>query len=84
MLDLRARIVNDFLARETIVRMDWPAYSPDLYPIGHAWDMLQTRISQCLVSPTTLNDLADALVHEWHQTPQQLYQNLVLSFPRTC
>lgn len=80
----RARVVNDYLARESIERMEWPAYSPDLNPIEHAWDALQTRISQLPVAPTTLNDLADALVQEWQQIPNQVFQNLVLSFTRRC
>ena len=31
----RARVVQDYLERVTIERMDWPARSPDLNPIGH-------------------------------------------------
>lgn len=80
----RARVVNDYLERESIVRMDWPAYSPDLNPIEHAWDALQTRISQLPVAPTTLDELTDALVQEWAQIPNQVFQNLVLSFTRRC
>jgi hypothetical protein len=41
----RARIVNGYLQQETFERMDWPAKSSDLYPIKHAWDILQRRIS---------------------------------------
>ena len=36
--------LNAYLERETIVRMDWPARSPDLIPIEHAWDILQIAI----------------------------------------
>ncbi|GFT07101.1 transposable element Tc3 transposase [Trichonephila clavipes] len=32
---LRANIVDECLQSEDITRMDWPAYSPDLNPIGH-------------------------------------------------
>ncbi|GBN26927.1 Transposable element Tcb2 transposase [Araneus ventricosus] len=31
----RARLVDNFLFDEGILRMDWPAYSPDMNPIEH-------------------------------------------------
>ncbi|GFX18293.1 transposable element Tc3 transposase [Trichonephila clavipes] len=36
----RANIVNEFLQSKDITSMDWPEYSPDVYPIDHVWDML--------------------------------------------
>ncbi|GFX78157.1 transposable element Tcb1 transposase [Trichonephila clavipes] len=41
----RANIVDECLQSEDITRMDWPAYSPDLNPIKHVWDMLGRRIA---------------------------------------
>ena len=32
----RAHVTDAYLERETIVRLDWPARSPDLNPIEHA------------------------------------------------
>ncbi|GFT66809.1 transposable element Tcb1 transposase [Trichonephila clavipes] len=40
----RAKIVDECLQSEDITRMDWLAYSPDLNPIEHVWDMLGRRI----------------------------------------
>ncbi|KFM69431.1 hypothetical protein X975_20349, partial [Stegodyphus mimosarum] len=36
----RARIVDDYLQQETIMRMEWPARFLDLNPIEHVWDAL--------------------------------------------
>ncbi|GFU08343.1 transposable element Tcb2 transposase [Trichonephila clavipes] len=36
----RANIVDECLQSEDITRMDWLAYSPDLNPKEHVWDML--------------------------------------------
>ena len=47
-----ARVTKEYLQAATIERMDLPARSPDLNPIEHAWDMLQTAISARPVQPT--------------------------------
>ncbi|GFY10502.1 uncharacterized protein TNCV_2565301 [Trichonephila clavipes] len=36
---------DECLQSEDIIRMDWPAYSSDLNPIEHVWDMLGQRIA---------------------------------------
>ncbi|GFU19724.1 transposable element Tcb1 transposase [Trichonephila clavipes] len=36
----RANIVDECLQSEDITRVDWLAYSPDLNPKQHVWDML--------------------------------------------
>ncbi|GFV58355.1 transposable element Tcb2 transposase [Trichonephila clavipes] len=59
-----ANLVEDSLFEEGIVRIDWPACSPDMNPIEHVWDALGRR-----VAPQTLQELETALLEEWTEYP---------------
>ncbi|GFX89092.1 transposable element Tc3 transposase [Trichonephila clavipes] len=59
-----ANIVDECLQSENNTRMDWPAYSPDLNPIEHVWDMLGRRIAARQLPPTCLSELQRALLDE--------------------
>jgi transposase len=80
----RARIGNEYLQRETIEGMDWPAKSSDLNPTEHAWDILQHRISNRQNQPNSLQELADALVDEWSRISQVEFQTLIRIFQNRC
>ncbi|GFT62374.1 DDE_3 domain-containing protein [Trichonephila clavipes] len=56
--------------------MDWPAYSPDLNPIEHVWDMLGRQIA------ARQPELRRALFDEWCNIRQDQIVNLILSMPR--
>ncbi|GFU89233.1 transposable element Tc3 transposase [Trichonephila clavipes] len=78
----RANIADECLLSKDITRMDWPAYSPDLNPIEHVWDMLGRRIAARQPPPTCLPELRRALLDEWCNIPQDQIDNLILSMPR--
>ncbi|GFW32891.1 transposable element Tc3 transposase [Trichonephila clavipes] len=78
----RANIVDECLQSEDITRMDWPAYSPDLNPIEHVWDILGRRIAARQPPPTFPPDLRRALLNEWCNIPEDQIDNLILSMPR--
>ncbi|GFS96071.1 kinesin-like protein [Trichonephila clavipes] len=79
-----ANIVDESLQSEDIPRMDWPAYSPDLNPIEHMWDMFNRRIAARQPPPTCLPELRRALLDEWYSIPQDQIDSLILSMPRRC
>ncbi|GFV12651.1 transposable element Tcb2 transposase [Trichonephila clavipes] len=58
----RANLVEDFLFEEGIVRMEWPACSPDMNPIEHVWDTLGRRVAGRQPPPQTLQELERALL----------------------
>ncbi|KFM70214.1 Transposable element Tcb2 transposase, partial [Stegodyphus mimosarum] len=47
-----ANIVSECLQSEHITRMDWPAFSPDLNPVEHVWDILGRRVAARQHPPT--------------------------------
>ncbi|GFV56957.1 transposable element Tcb2 transposase [Trichonephila clavipes] len=65
----RANLVKDFLFEEGIVRMEWPACSPDMIPIEHVWDALGRRVAGHQPPPQTLQELERALLEEWDRIP---------------
>ena len=80
----RVRVVAEYLQQETIVRMDWPACSPDLNPIEHVWNMLQMAILRRPVQPTTLVVLDNVLIEEWNNLEIAAILRRIGSMRRRC
>ncbi|XP_048480440.1 transcriptional regulator ERG homolog [Plutella xylostella] len=76
-----AQVVNEYFHDVGIHKMEWPARSPDLNPIEHAWDELDRRVRDRVPPPITLRGLKDALIKEWENIPQHMLKNLVFSMP---
>jgi len=64
-----ARISMDFLQQSNANLMEWPALSPDLFPIEHVWDELGRRLRRRHARPETLQQLEDAIMEEWANIP---------------
>ncbi|KAJ4448449.1 hypothetical protein ANN_10465 [Periplaneta americana] len=63
----RANLVDEYYEEEEILRMDWPAMSPDLNPIEHVWGALGRRVAAHQPPSRTLSTLRNALLQEWKQ-----------------
>ena len=74
-----------FLRNNNIDFIDnWPSKSPDLNPIEHLRDNLDTRVRQRQNPPGNVNELRDALLEEWNNIPQAQINNLIHSMHRCC
>lgn len=80
----RALVARQYLEREDIERMDWPARSPDINPLEHVWDILQRRICDRPVQPLTKEELTRAHIEEWAQIPRHAIRKLIRSFNSRC
>ena len=79
-----ARVCQDFLNQNHICVLPWSALSLDLSPIEHLWDELGRCVCHRQNLPETLQELFDALVHEWNNIPQAFIQRLIGSMHRRC
>ncbi|GFW39978.1 transposable element Tcb1 transposase [Trichonephila clavipes] len=80
----RANFADECHQSEDITRMVCPAYSPDLNPIEHVWDMFGRRIAARQPPPTCLFELRRALLHELRNITQDQIDNLIYSMFRRC
>ena len=78
----RAQLVNEFLHDNNIARLEWPACSPDMNPIDHAWDTLKRAVFGRDDPPTTLRDLRRFAFELWDNLDQQDLDELVDSISR--
>jgi hypothetical protein len=77
-----ARVCQHFLNQNHIRVLPSSALSSDLPPIEHLWVELGRRVRHLQNPPETLQELRDALVHEWNNIPQAIIQRLIGSMCR--
>ncbi len=67
-----ATVCTLFLDDEEFDDIDCPSCSPDLSPIENVQDVVYQNIRRWLVAPQTLQELTDALIQVWQETPSTI------------
>lgn len=79
-----SRICQEWLTEHQVHVMDWPAQSPDLNVIEHAWDWLKRRVRRRVPRPANVAELYQVAVEEWQQLPAEYLQALFDSCSDRC
>ena len=77
-----AQSVTQFMQKNAITTLHWPAMSPDLNPIEHVRNILGRRIQKLDPPVATLQELAQALHQEWQKLHQDRIKRLTGSMRR--
>ncbi|GFV91323.1 transposable element Tcb2 transposase [Trichonephila clavipes] len=64
--------------------MEWPASSPDMNPIEHAWDALRRRVDGRQPPSQTLQEMERALLEEWDRISQLVINSLIDTMSQRC
>ena len=75
-----ARICRQFLNKNNVNALPWPAVSPDMNPIEHIWDYLGRKI-RARGNVRNLRDLENAFNQEWNNIPYVVIRRYVMSMP---
>lgn len=79
----RTAKVKATVAEAGILTLSWPARSPDLSPIEHAWDELGRRLRDSYsIPPTNLGELSQRLTDQWNRMDQASIDRLCDSMPQ--
>ena len=73
-----ARICRQFLNRNNVSVLPWPAVSPDMNPIEHIWDYLGRKV-RAIGNVHNLRDLENALIQEWNNIPNVVIRRYIRS-----
>lgn len=71
-----------WFADNSVKLLPWPAQSPNMNIIEHAWDALDRRIRKRQPLPQNLDELWEALQEEWERLGMEYMQSLYSSMPR--
>ncbi|GFW60070.1 transposable element Tcb2 transposase [Trichonephila clavipes] len=77
-----AKTVKSYLDSQQVQLLPWPAYSPDMSPIEHVWDIVRGRLARDLRPVVSTDELWLRIKTIWNTLQQADIQNLFNSMPR--
>ena len=67
-----------------LIRMDWPAQSPDLNPIENLWRIIKLRVSGRRHRIHSVDEMKRAIQEEWEKLTEEDFRKCIESMPKRC
>ncbi|GFW83604.1 transposable element Tcb1 transposase [Trichonephila clavipes] len=77
-----AKTVKSYIDSQQVQLLSWPAYSPDMSPIEHVWDIVGGRLARDLRPVVSTDELWWCIQTIWNTLPQADIQNFFNAMPR--
>ena len=77
-----AKVVKEWLSKQSFKTLDWPAQSPDLNPIEHLWSIVKRRLNEYESPPKGMNQLWERVEEIWSKISPETCERLIESMPR--
>ena len=66
-----ARLIKDYLSKESITMLEWPPYSPDLNPIENIWNWIKKKVGIC----ATVAEIEEKVFQAWNSITPEMCMN---------
>ena len=67
-----------------LIRMDWPAQSPDLNPIENLWRIIKIRVSAHCHRIHSVDKMKTVIEEEWNRLSEEDFRKCIESMPKRC
>lgn len=66
-----ARLIKEYLSKESVTMLEWPPYSPDLNPIENIWNWIKKKVGIC----ATVAEIEDKVFQAWNSITPEMCLN---------
>ena len=79
-----SKYTKKFCAEVGLLRMIWPAQSPDLNPIENLWRIIRIRVSGYHHKIHSVEEMRVAISEEWEKLTEEDYRKCIESMHQRC
>lgn len=79
-----SKFTSNFCRKAGLLRMIWPAQSPNLNPIKNLWRIIKLRVSRCRHRIHSVEEMKEAIKEEWERLTEEDFRKCIESMKKRC